>query len=88
MAAFEVSRLVVKRSNFRLQSFDKVLILVIRLIVALAALVNAISRLHHEHYDWFVRRSQVFHQEAPVKILPEIFSRENDQVANSDPRVF
>lgn len=77
-----------KRSDTRLQDFEKVLTLVIRLIVALAALVDAISRLHHEHYGWFVRRSQVFHQEAPVEILPEIFSRENDQVANRDPRVF
>ncbi len=77
-----------KRSDTRLQDFDKVLTRVIRLIVALAALVDAISRLHHAHYGWFVRRSQVFHQEAPMWILPKIFSRENNQVANRNPRVF
>jgi hypothetical protein len=44
---FEERRLVVKRSNYRLQSLDKVLILVIRLIVALTALVTAVSRLRH-----------------------------------------
>lgn len=36
-----------KRSETRLQNFDKVLTLVVRLIVALTALVTAISQLHH-----------------------------------------
>lgn len=42
---FEERRLVVKRTKLRLQDFDKALTLVIRLIVALAALVDAVSRL-------------------------------------------
>ena len=36
-----------KRNKLRLQDFDKVLTIVIRLIVALAALVDAVTRLHH-----------------------------------------